>query len=52
MRILLVEDDAGASRFIRKGLHEEGYTVDVAFDSARKACIWRRRRIMISSSWT
>ncbi|MCX5898956.1 MAG: response regulator, partial [Proteobacteria bacterium] len=32
MRILLVEDDTGASRFIRKGLHEEGYTVDVAFD--------------------
>jgi heavy metal response regulator len=32
MRILLVEDDTGASRFIRKGLHEEGYTIDVAFD--------------------
>jgi heavy metal response regulator len=32
MRILLVEDDSGASRFIRKGLHEEGYIVDVAFD--------------------
>jgi heavy metal response regulator len=32
MRILLVEDDIGASRFIRKGLQEEGNTVDVAFD--------------------
>jgi two-component system copper resistance phosphate regulon response regulator CusR len=32
MRILLVEDDIGASRFIRKGLQEEGYTVDVALD--------------------
>ncbi|MCX5902512.1 MAG: response regulator transcription factor [Proteobacteria bacterium] len=32
MRILLVEDDTGASRFIRKGLQEEGYIVDVAFD--------------------
>jgi len=32
MRILLIEDDTGASRFIRKGLQEEGYTVDVAFD--------------------
>jgi heavy metal response regulator len=32
MNILLVEDDAGASRFIRKGLQEEGYAVDVAFD--------------------
>ena len=32
MRILLVEDDTGAARFIRKGLQEEGYTIDVAFD--------------------
>jgi heavy metal response regulator len=32
MRILLVEDDMGASRFIRKGLQEKGYTIDVAFD--------------------
>jgi heavy metal response regulator len=32
MRILLVEDDKGASRFIKKGLQEKGYTIDVAFD--------------------
>jgi heavy metal response regulator len=32
MRILLVEDDMGASRFIRKGLQEKGYAIDVAFD--------------------
>jgi len=32
MIILLVEDDMGASRFIRKGLQEKGYTIDVAFD--------------------
>jgi DNA-binding response OmpR family regulator len=32
MRILLVEDDMGASRFIRKGLRKKGYTIDVAFD--------------------
>ena len=32
MRILLVEDDTGASRFIRKGLQEKGYAIDVAFD--------------------
>jgi heavy metal response regulator len=32
MRLLLVEDDTGTSRFIRKGLQEKGYTVDVAFD--------------------
>ena len=32
MLILLVEDDMGASRFIRKGLQEKGHTIDVAFD--------------------
>jgi len=32
MRVLLVEDDRGVSRFIKKGLKEEGYVVDVAFD--------------------
>ncbi len=32
MRILLVEDDAGISRFIQQGLSEAGYAVDVASD--------------------
>ena len=32
MRVLLVEDDGGVSRFIKKGLKEEGYVVDAAFD--------------------
>lgn len=32
MRILLVEDDKGASRFIKKGLGEHGFSVDVVFD--------------------
>lgn len=32
MRILLVEDDRGASRFIKKGLTEKGYAVDAVFD--------------------
>jgi len=32
MRILLVEDDKGISRFIKKGLKENGYVVDLAFD--------------------
>ena len=32
MRILLVEDDAGVARFVRKGLKEEKYTVDLAID--------------------
>ena len=32
MRILLVEDDARVSSFIRRGLKEENYTVDVAAD--------------------
>ncbi|MCX8044392.1 MAG: response regulator transcription factor [Desulfobacterota bacterium] len=32
MRILLVEDDKSASRFIKKGLSERGYSVDAVFD--------------------
>ena len=32
MRLLLVEDDARIASFIRRGLHEEHYTVDVAAD--------------------
>jgi len=32
MRILIVEDDKGASRFICKGLTEAGYVVDAVFD--------------------
>lgn len=32
MKILLVEDDKQTSQFIRKGLRQEGYTIDVAFD--------------------
>jgi len=32
MRILVVEDDKGASRFIKKGLEEKGFVVDVAYD--------------------
>jgi heavy metal response regulator len=32
MRLLVVEDEKKVSGFIRKGLQEEGYAVDVAFD--------------------
>ncbi len=32
MRVLLVEDDSGVSRFVKKGLKEEGYVVDAASD--------------------
>lgn len=32
MRILLVEDDADLAQFLRKGLREERYAVDVAVD--------------------
>lgn len=32
MRILLVEDDANLAQFVRKGLKEENYAVDVASD--------------------
>ena len=32
MRLLVVEDEQKVSSFISKGLQEEGYAVDVAFD--------------------
>ena len=32
MRILVVEDDRLVSDFIEKGLEEEGWAVDVAYD--------------------
>jgi heavy metal response regulator len=32
MRILIVEDDKGALRFIKKGLSEEGFVVETVFD--------------------
>ena len=32
MKILLVEDDKGIARFVKKGLLENGFSVDVAFD--------------------
>jgi heavy metal response regulator len=32
MKILLVEDDKGIVRFVRKGLSEDGYSVEVASD--------------------
>src|SRR4030066_873082 len=32
MRILLVEDDRGIVRFVRKGLSENSFSVDVAFN--------------------
>jgi two-component system copper resistance phosphate regulon response regulator CusR len=35
MRILLVEDDVDVARFVRKGLVEQAYAVDVAEDGAR-----------------
>ena len=32
MKILIVEDEKKVANFVRKGLQEEGYVVDVAFD--------------------
>ncbi|PCI22025.1 MAG: DNA-binding response regulator [SAR324 cluster bacterium] len=32
MRILLAEDESGVAQFIKKGLEEENYTIDVAVD--------------------
>jgi DNA-binding response OmpR family regulator len=36
-RILVVEDDARAARFLKQGLEEEGHTVDVAGDGEQGA---------------
>jgi heavy metal response regulator len=32
MRLLIIEDDRGASRFIKQGLTEQGYAADTVFD--------------------
>ncbi len=37
LRILIVEDDRKAARFLRQGLQEEGYVVDVAADGEEGA---------------
>ena len=37
MRILVVEDDPRAARFLRQGLEEEGHAVDVAVDGEQGA---------------
>jgi DNA-binding response OmpR family regulator len=34
MRVLVVEDEPGIANFVRKGLQEAGYAVDVAWDGA------------------
>ena len=34
MRILVVEDEKKVAAFIKRGLEEEGYAVDVAYDGA------------------
>ena len=39
MRILVVEDDAPLASFVRKGLEEEGYAVDVAQDGEQGRAI-------------
>jgi DNA-binding response OmpR family regulator len=36
-RILVVEDDAKAARFLKQGLEEEGHAVDVAADGEQGA---------------
>jgi CheY-like chemotaxis protein len=49
MRVLLVEDEAGVARFIRKGLEEEGYAVRSARAVRRKvACISRLLPVRLS----
>jgi DNA-binding response OmpR family regulator len=38
MRLLIVEDEKKASEFLRKGLTESGFVVDVADDGADAVC--------------
>ena len=42
MRVLVVEDEHKIADFIRKGLTEHGYAVDVAFDG-EEALDWQPR---------
>ncbi|MGB4223874.1 MAG: response regulator, partial [Syntrophorhabdus sp.] len=35
MKLLLVEDEEKVAHFISKGLEEEGYTIDIAYDGRR-----------------
>jgi len=35
MKVLLVEDEVKVAHFIKEGLHDEGYTVDVAHDGRK-----------------
>jgi len=37
MRILIIEDELKVAEFIRKGLQQEGYAVDVAYDGQEGA---------------
>jgi DNA-binding response OmpR family regulator len=39
MRVLIIEDDHKVAAFIRKGLEQEGYAVDVAYDGAEGATL-------------
>jgi len=38
MRILIVEDDKKVTGFLKKGLEEEHYAVDVAYDGEDGVC--------------
>ena len=40
MRVLVVEDERRIADFIRRGLSEQGYAVDVAYDG-EEALQWR-----------
>ena len=52
MKILIIEDEAKTARFLKKGLGEAGYVVDVAADGSWKVCTWPSKSMSTSSFWT
>ena len=52
VRILIVEDEVSMARSLARGLAQEGYTVDVAFDGAGRSGSGQSRSPTTPSSWT
>lgn len=44
MRLLIVEDDRGTSEFLKKGLKQEGFSIECAFDGLEGLFLAKRNR--------